>query len=210
MALGRRLSVALLVLVLAACGGGSKKSSGLDCQVVKNETTGGKTEKPPTNALDASKTYTVTLKTNYGSFSFKLDQKTSPSNSASFVSLTDAGFFDNTVFHRIIPGFVVQGGDPTGTGEGGPGYSCVDTPPSDTQYGHGAVAMAKAENEAPGTGGSQFFVVTPQNVQLPADYAVIGTVTKGIAVVDKIGTYGDDAGTPSKHVVIEKATVDVQ
>lgn len=209
MALGRRLSVAVLVLVLAGCGGGSKKSS-LDCQVTSGSPTGGKTQKPPAEALDSSKTYTVVLKTNYGSFSIELDQKTSPATAASFVSLTDAGFFDGTFFHRIIPGFVVQGGDPTGSGEGGPGYSCVDTPPSGTAYVHGVVAMAKTEAEPAGTSGSQFFVVTAQDAQLPSDYAVLGKVTSGLAVVDKIGTFGDSSGTPSHKVVIQKATVDVQ
>jgi cyclophilin family peptidyl-prolyl cis-trans isomerase len=208
-ALGRGLSVGLIVLALAGCGGGSKKSS-LDCQTVSGSPTGGKAQKPPTKALDANKTYTVVLKTNEGSFSVKLDQQTSPNTAASFVSLTDAGFFDGTIFHRIVPNFVIQGGDPTGTGEGGPGYSCVDTPPSTTTYLHGVVAMAKTGADPAGTSGSQFFVVTAKNAGLPPDYAVLGKVVKGIAVVDKIGKLGSASEQPTKRVVIQKATVDVQ
>jgi peptidyl-prolyl cis-trans isomerase B (cyclophilin B) len=208
MALGRWLPVAAIVLVLAGCGGGSKKSA-LDCTVGNFGPTGGKTQKPPTTALDNAKTYLITMQTNFGSFTIKVDQKTSPSTAASVVSLTNNKFFDGTIFHRIVPGFVIQGGDPSGTGEGGPGYECVDTPPDTTKYTHGVVAMAKTGAEAAGTSGSQFFVVTAADAQLPADYAVLGTVTKGLGVVDKIGTLGDASEQPTKRVVIEKATVNV-
>ena len=121
------------------------------------------------------------------------------------------GFFDGTRFHRIVPGFVIQGGDPTGSGTGGPGYSTVDKPPRNAKYTKGVVAMAKTQAEKPGTAGSQFYVVTGPDAGLPPDYAIIGKVTKGMDAVQAIGKLGDPAsggtGTPLQSVVIEKATV---
>jgi cyclophilin family peptidyl-prolyl cis-trans isomerase len=117
--------------------------------------------------------------------------------------------FDHTIFHRIVPGFVIQGGDPTGTGTGGPGYETVDTPPADAAYTHGVVAMAKASDEAPGTAGSQFFIVTSANDALTADYAIIGKVTTGLKVVDRIGLLGQANQEPVQVVELEVATVTV-
>jgi cyclophilin family peptidyl-prolyl cis-trans isomerase len=117
------------------------------------------------------------------------------------------GFFDGLTFHRIVPGFVIQGGDPEGNGMGGPGYSTVDAPPADTRYEKGLVAMAKTQAEPAGTAGSQFFVVTGADVGLPPDYAVLGRVTKGIDVVEKIGKLGnaaDPTGQPTEPIKIEK------
>jgi cyclophilin family peptidyl-prolyl cis-trans isomerase len=100
---------------------------------------------------------------------------------------------------------VIQGGDPTATGTGGPGYSTVDTPAETTKYTKGVVAMAKTPTEAPGTSGSQFFVVTGADIGLPPEYAVIGKVTEGLDVVEKIGKLGDPATEePSQVVVISK------
>ncbi len=150
----------------------------------------------------------MTLKTNKGTFAFVLDVKNSPNTTASFASLVKQGFFDGTVFHRIVPGFVIQGGDPTGTGTGGPGYTTVDVPPADTKYTKGVVAMAKAGSEPAGTAGSQFFVVTADEVSLPADYALLGTVTSGLGVVEKIGRLGDPATEqPTERVEIQKAAL---
>ncbi len=208
MALSRRLPLAVLVVALAGCGGGGSTKSSLDCKTTSGTPTGGRKTAPPTATLPAG-TYTVAIKTNFGSFTIKLAPKTSPSNTASFVSLSRKGFFNGLLFHRISVGFVIQGGDPTGTGEGGPGYECVDTPPGSTDYVHGVVAMAKAGNEAAGTGGSQFFIVTAADAQLSPDYAVIGTVSSGLGVVDKIGTFGDANELPTKRVVIQKATIHV-
>ena len=168
-------------------------------------------QKKPTAKLDPARRYDVVLETSCGSFTIRLDVKASPATASSFVSLARKGFFDDTVFHRIVPGFVIQGGDPTGTGTGGPGYSTVDRPPSGARYTLGVVAMAKTENEAPGTAGSQFYVVTGEDAGLPPDYAILGKVTKGIEVTQRIGELGDPAsggsGTPTQPVVIEKATV---
>ncbi len=170
---------------------------------------GGGQEKP--KPLDPAKTYEVVLQTSCGDFTIRLDQKTSPQAAASFAALSRNGFFDDTIFHRIVPDFVIQGGDPTVSGSGGPGYSTRDKVPSDAAYEPGVVAMAKAGNEPPGTGGSQFFVVTGSSTGLTPDYALLGKVTDGMDVVQAIGELGDPAsggsGTPLQSVVIEKATV---
>jgi len=168
-----------------------------------------RSEKKPTQLLDKTKHYDVTLVTNCGSFTFRINQAQSPNTAASFVSLVQKGFFDHTIFHRIALGFVIQGGDPTGTGSGGPGYETVDKPPASADYLHGVVAMAKTSAEAPGTAGSQFFVVTGANANLPPDYAIIGKVTEGLAVVDLIGRHGDASELPTMLIEIEKATVSV-
>jgi peptidyl-prolyl cis-trans isomerase B (cyclophilin B) len=123
------------------------------------------------------------------------------------VSLAKRGYFDRTVFHRIVPDFVIQGGDPTGTGTGGPGYSTVDPPPPTAKYAHGVVAMAKTAADPPGTAGSQFFVVTAPDAQLTPDYAIVGKVVRGAGVVDRIGKLGDANEQPTETVEILKATV---
>jgi cyclophilin family peptidyl-prolyl cis-trans isomerase len=222
------LTLVALAVGAAACGGddddgspapaaetaASAAGSGVaeqckDVSAPKPKREGG--QRKPAAELDPGKTYDVTLRTSCGSFTIRLDQKTSPEAAASFASLARKGFFDGTVFHRIVPDFVIQGGDPTASGTGGPGYSTRDRPPRDTAYTRGVVAMAKTEAEPRGTAGSQFYVVTAQDAGLPPDYAVLGRVVKGLAVTAAIGTLGDpasgSAGTPVRPVVIEKATV---
>jgi peptidyl-prolyl cis-trans isomerase B (cyclophilin B) len=173
----------------------------MDCKI------GGDESKAELADLDADKTNAIVVDTSKGSFTFELATKTSPCTTASFAGLVKKGFFDGLTFHRIVPGFVIQGGDPEGTGMGGPGYSTVDAPPADTQYKKGLVAMAKTQAEPAGTSGSQFFVVTGPDVQLPPDYAVLGNVTDGLDVVEKIGKLGDPAdpaGKPTEKVTIDK------
>jgi peptidyl-prolyl cis-trans isomerase B (cyclophilin B) len=204
----RRLLVLLPILVLLVGCGGDKKNgsassggSSMDCEI------SGDKSKADLADLDPDKTSSVVVDTDKGSFTFELATKTSPCTTASFAGLVKKGFFDGLTFHRIVPGFVIQGGDPEGSGMGGPGYSTVDAPPQDTQYKKGLVAMAKAQNEPAGTSGSQFFVVTGADVGLPPDYAVLGNVTDGLDVVEKIGKLGnpaDPAGTPTEKVTIDK------
>jgi cyclophilin family peptidyl-prolyl cis-trans isomerase len=233
LAIGRRLPLAVLVvslvLALAACGGngggskqgGSKQGAAAQptttdaagCRSVSPPAGKARTESKPTKRLDQTKTYDVLITTNCGDFTIRLAVKSSPATAASFASLVQKGFFTGTVFHRIVPGFIIQGGDPTGTGSGGPGYTTVDVPPASTRYTLGVVAMAKTGAEPPGTSGSQFFVVTAQDAQLPPEYAVLGKVVKGQPVVSKIGELGDPAsggsGAPTDTVEIEKATLTV-
>jgi len=212
----------VFVLVLAAGCGGDDEGSTTDAAATTSQPgtqTSGDCEpeeakaKPdgtlsaPTTKLDASKTYSLEFETNCGSFTVELDQKLAPKTSASLVSLAEGDFFDDTVFHRIVPGFVIQGGDPTASGLGGPGYKTVDPPPQTVQYTHGVVAMAKAGNEVPGTSGSQFFVVTADDAGLPPDYAVVGKVTEGLDVVDRIGTLGDATEQPTETVLIRDVGV---
>lgn len=165
--------------------------------------------KRPRLKLDPAKTFDVVLDTSCGQFTIRLDQRTSPKTAASFASLARSGFYDGTVFHRIVPDFVIQGGDPTGSGSGGPGYSTRDVPPQETIYSKGVVAMAKTAVEPAGTAGSQFYVVTAPDAGLPPEYAVLGKIVKGQAVVDAIGRLGDPAsggaGIPLQPVVIESA-----
>jgi peptidyl-prolyl cis-trans isomerase B (cyclophilin B) len=169
-----------------------------------------KSEPKPSKPLDPAKTYAVTLKTNCGTVGFDLAVKTSPHTTASFVSLVRRGFFDGTIFHRIAVGFVIQGGDPTATGTGGPGYLTLDRPPRSTRYTHGVVAMGKTTAQPAGTAGSQFFIVTAADAGLPPDYAVLGKVTKGLDVVDRIGKLGDANQQPTALVEIERASVAVR
>ena len=165
-------------------------------------------ERAPTALLNAAKTYRVRVETSCGTFTITLDTKASPRATASFVALVRSGFFDGTVFHRIVPGFVIQGGDPTQTGGGGPGYTTVDTPKAGTTYTEGVVAMAKTATEARGTAGSQFFVVTAADAALPPDYAVIGRVTEGLDVVKRIGVLGDpNTELPTQPVVVARMRV---
>jgi peptidyl-prolyl cis-trans isomerase B (cyclophilin B) len=162
----------------------------------------------PKQALDAKKTYVATVTTNCGEFQITLDAKRAPKTGGSFKYLADKGFYDGLTFHRIVAGFVIQGGDPAGNGTGGPGYSVVEAPPNNLSYTKGVVAMAKTQDEKPGTSGSQFFVVTAEDAQLPPDYALLGKVTKGLDVVDKISavpTTSDDQ--PSEPVVIKSVKV---
>jgi peptidyl-prolyl cis-trans isomerase B (cyclophilin B) len=208
---------------LAACGDDEEPSAGkvtptpppngpAGCKDVEQPAPrdGGGQEKPK-RPLDPAKTYEVVLQTSCGEFTIRLDQKTSPQAAASFAALARSGFFDDTIFHRIVPGFVIQGGDPTASGTGGPGYSTRDRVPADAAYVPGVVAMAKAGPEPAGTAGSQFFVVTSPDTGLTPDYALLGKVTKGMDVVRAIGELGDPAsggaGTPLQSVVIEKASV---
>ena len=164
----------------------------------------------PTEKLSGSKTYVARVTTSCGEFEITLDVKRAPKTSGSFAHLAKEGFYDGTSFHRIVPGFVIQGGDPQGTGTGGPGYSVVEAPPEELSYTRGIVAMAKTGSEKAGTSGSQFFVVTGEDAQLPPDYALLGEVTTGQEVVDTIGTQETDPSTesPVTPIIIEKVEIE--
>lgn len=171
------------------------------------------TLKTPKEKLDKGKTYVATVSTTCGDFKITLDAKRAPITGGSFKYLADQKFYDGLNFHRIVADFVIQGGDPAGSGSGGPGYSVEEAPPSDLQYTPGIVAMAKTGEEPAGTSGSQFFVVTGAGAgQLTPDYALVGEVTEGMDVVDKIGGIQADpnSGMPAAQVIIKTVTVEEQ
>jgi cyclophilin family peptidyl-prolyl cis-trans isomerase len=152
---------------------------------------------PPPMTIDSAKTYTATVTTDIGPFTIQLDPKAAPDAVNSFVFLANQHFFDCIVFHRVIPSFVDQTGDPTGSGTGGPGYQFADELPktASPQYPLGAVAMA---NSGPNTNGSQFFIVAgSQGETLAPSYSLFGQVTSGMDVIDKINAAGSSSGTPT-------------
>ena len=212
------LLACLLTLALAGCGGGDDDATGGDtttttagevteCQDVEApEPQEASSNDPPADTLDDSLTHTLTFDTSCGTFVVTLDTESAPETAASLYSLAEGGYFDDTIFHRVVPGFVIQGGDPTQTGGGGPGYSTVDPPATDAKYTKGVVAMAKTAAESAGTSGSQFFVVTGADVGLPPEYAVVGEVTDGIDTVERIDALGVGDGPPSKPVVVNTVT----
>jgi cyclophilin family peptidyl-prolyl cis-trans isomerase len=135
------------------------------------------------NTFDKNKNHTAILHTTDGDITIEFTSQATPVTVENFVNLAKKGFYDNTIFHRVIKGFMIQGGDPTGTGMGGPGYK-FDDEPFVGEYTRGTVAMA---NAGPNTNGSQFFIMHT-DVPLPKNYVIFGKVTKGLDVVDKIAT----------------------
>jgi len=158
--------------------------------------------------INAAATYVANFKTDVGTFSVKLLTSSSPTAVNNFVFLARYHFYDSTIFHRVIPGFMDQGGDPTGTGTGGPGYSWTgNTPPSSCQtsnscYPVGAVAMANSGS--PSSNGSQFFIMAGTSSPLPPSYTLFGQVTSGLSVVQKINADGN--ANPSANGVPPKVT----
>jgi cyclophilin family peptidyl-prolyl cis-trans isomerase len=210
------LAAVALAVALAACGGGSSSTdSGSttatagDCADVQAPEPKKDSFKKPGQVLKRGEPATATVETSCGDFTIALDTENSPKTANSFAFLAEQGFYDDTIFHRIAPGFVIQGGDPTGTGSGGPGYTITEPPPEDTTYKNGLVAMAKTAVEPPGASGSQFFVVTaPADAGLPPDYAVLGEVTDGQDVVAAIGKLGDQSEQPTQVVTIDTVKID--
>jgi cyclophilin family peptidyl-prolyl cis-trans isomerase len=179
----------------AAAGCPSNPKTALDKTMYKSA---------PAMTIDTSATYTATVKTDVGTFVITLDPKEAPIAVNNFVFLAEKDFYNCVIFHRVIPGFVVQGGDPTGTGDGGPGYQFTEHGPppaanSADQYPLGSVAMANSSSGTtdPSTNGSQFFIVTgSQGESLPPDYVLFGQVTSGMSVVDQISNDGSASGVP--------------
>ena len=163
-------------------------------------------EPPPDPLVPATAPWAVTLTTSCGTIRIALDSATGGTATSSFAALARAGFYDGLDFHRVVPGFVVQGGDPKGDGSGGPGYTVVDAPPSDYQYKNGDVAMAKAPSEPAGAAGSQFFIVSTEagGTMLEPLYAVVGHVTDATsaATLRRIDRLGVSDGPPVEPVWI--------
>ena len=212
----RKVALALTFALLAAsaCGGGDEdnedESAANDgCEQVKApQPKPSGNRKAPTEKLEAGTRYSLVVETNCGSFTIQLDQKSAPKTAASMVALARDGFYDNTIIHRVVPAFVIQGGDPTGTGSGGPGYQTIDRPPRGAKYTRGVVAMAKAGTDPPGAAGSQFFVVTAADAGLPPEYAIVGEISEGLDTVERIDHLGNPATErPSQTVLIRRMQV---
>jgi len=158
----------------------------------------------PPITINTSANYTASVHTTVGTFVVSLNAREAPKSVNSFIFLAKKGYFHCVIFHRVIPGFVDQTGDPTGTGTGGPGYKFTEPGPpvASPQYPLGSVAMANSNSPAtsdPTTNGSQWFVVAgPQGETLPPDYTLFGQVTSGMSVVDKINKDGSTTGVPPK------------
>ena len=162
----------------------------------------------PKQTVKAGEKLTAVVQTSCGTFEIALDTSRAPKTANSFAYMAEEGFYDGLDFHRIVPEFVIQGGDPLGTGNGGPGYSVDEKPPANLAYTKGIVAMAKSSAEPPGRSGSQFFVVTGADAGLPPEYALVGKVSKGYDVVARIGTLGTPAQKPKQTILIEKMTIE--
>ena len=158
----------------------------------------------PDFGIEPTKSYVATLHTNQGAIEIALDAGRSPLTVNNFVFLARDGFYDGVIFHRVIEGFMIQGGDPTGTGRGGPGYRFRDEVEGAGDYRRGTVAMA---NSGPNTNGSQFFICH-RDTGLPHSYTIFGEVTSGMDAVDAIATTPTDRGDrPTSDCVIESVTV---
>jgi len=159
----------------------------------------------PPMIIDPDKTYTAEMLTSKGAMTIALDPIGAPKTVNNFVFLARWHYYDGIVFHRIIPGFMCQGGDPEGSGRGGPGYRFADELPARGRYEIGSIAMA---NAGPDTNGSQFFIVSgPDGVGLPPQYSLFGKVVRGLDVVKSIESAGSRSGAPSESVVIESVTI---
>ena len=160
--------------------------------------------KAPDLAIDLSTAYTATLHTNHGDIAIELHPAEAPLAVNSFLFLAGEGFYDGVIFHRVVPGFVIQGGDPTGTGRGGPGYSFRDELEGPGPYSRGTVAMA---NAGPNTNGSQFFICLA-DVKLPHQYTIFGRVISGMEAVDAVAALPTDPqDRPREEAVISKVTI---
>jgi peptidyl-prolyl cis-trans isomerase B (cyclophilin B) len=201
--------------VLISRGGGSDDSSSTSAEAGANGCKKVEVPAPKTVSFKKAKEVlkpgeeaTVVMKTSCGTFEIALDTKRAPKTANSFAFLVEEGFYDDLTFHRVVPEFVIQGGDPEGTGTGGPGYKVEEKPPANLAYTKGIVAMAKSSAEPPGTSGSQFYVVTAPDAGLPPEYALVGKVSKGLSAVERIEKLGGPEEKPKQTVLIEEATLE--
>ncbi len=162
-----------------------------------------KYDNAPELTIDLDKSYGATLHTNHGDIELQLDAPRSPQTVNNFVFLAREGFYDGVIFHRVVPGFVIQGGDPTGTGSGGPGYKFRDELEGEGSYTRGTLAMA---NAGPNTNGSQFFICLA-DVGLPHAYTIFGSVSSGMEAVDAIAAEPRAGERPINDCVIQRVTV---
>jgi peptidyl-prolyl cis-trans isomerase B (cyclophilin B) len=206
------IAVGVVAAILISRSGGSSDSttaaSSGGCEEVEAPEPKKVSLKAPPQTVEKGEDLTAVVETSCGTFDIALDSTRAPKTVNSFAYLSEQGFYDGLTFHRIAPGFVIQGGDPLGTGVGGPGYSVTEKPPANLAYTKGTVAMAKSSSEPPGTSGSQFFVVTSADAGLPPEYALAGKVDKGFDVVERIEKLGTPAEKPKQTVLIDKITIE--
>ena len=205
------VGIVVAILIGRGGGGGSDETSSTTANGCQKE----QPPKPknvdlaaPQQTVKQGEKLTAVVETSCGTFDIALDTKNSPKTVNSFVYLARQGFYDGLDFHRIAPGFVIQGGDPLGNGKGGPGYTVDEPPPKNLAYTRGVVAMAKTAVDPPGRSGSQFFIVTGADAGLSPDYALLGRVSDGLDVVEKIGGLGTPTQEPKQTVLIDKVTIE--
>ena len=209
------IAVGVVAAILISRGGGSDDSTTTaakaknGCRQVEAPEAKEVSLKAPKQTIKAGEEQTAVVETSCGTFKIELDTKQAPKTANSFAYLAEEGVYDDLSFLRIVPEFVIQGGDPTETQSGDAGYKVEEKPPSNLSYTKGVVAMAKSSTEPPGTSGSQFFVVTGADAGLPAEYALVGRVSEGMDVVQAIGKLAKP-GTeePKQTVLIEKVTIE--
>jgi peptidyl-prolyl cis-trans isomerase B (cyclophilin B) len=207
------IAIGVVAAILISRSGGSdddsKATAGADgCEQVEAPQPKQVTLKAPKQTLKKGEEVTAVVETSCGTFEIALDTERAPKTANSFAYLAEEGFYDDLTFHRIVPEFVIQGGDPEGTGTGGPGYKVEEKPPANLAYTKGVVAMAKSSAEPPGTSGSQFYVVTGADAGLPPEYALVGKVSEGLDVVERIGKLGKPDEKPKQTVLIETITIE--
>jgi cyclophilin family peptidyl-prolyl cis-trans isomerase len=206
------IAAVIVAVILIGRGGGdddsSAKTGAAGCEEVEAPRSKKVSLKAPPQAVEKTETLTAVVETSCGTFDIALDAARAPKTVNSFAFLSEEGFYDGLDFPRIATGFVIQGGSPSNTTVGGPGYSVVEKPPPNLAYTRGIVAMAKGATEPPGTSGSQFFVVTVADAGLPPEYALVGKVDKGMDVVERIGELGTPEEKPKQTVLIEKISIE--
>ncbi len=207
------VAVGVVAAVLLSRSGGdddstTASSGAAGCKQVAQPPAKQVSFKAPKQVLEAGEEATAVVRTSCGTFEIALDTQRAPKTANSFAFLAEEGFYDDLTFPRIAPGFVIQGGSPENSTTGGPGYSVDEKPPANLAYTKGVVAMAKSSAEPPGRSGSQFYVVTAADAGLPPEYALIGKVSKGLDVVERIGKLGTTAEQPKQTILIEEITIE--
>ena len=206
------IAVAVVAAILIGRGGDDDDStattSSSGCKQVAAPKPKNVSYGAPKQTVTKGETLVAVVETSCGAFEIALDAQRAPKTVNSFVFLSEKGFYDGLGFHRVAPGFVIQGGDPLGDGTGGPGYSVDEKPPANLAYTKGVVAMAKSSAEPPGRSGSQFYVVLAPDAGLPPEYALVGKVDEGLEVVETIGKLGAPDEKPKQAVLIEKVSIE--